>query len=540
MLNILGIAIALIATVASSCKPMEDEQQNQSRTKSSQQEENSGSIQTEGKDGVDTDNTRSGEVSLQGGNLDVEFVNTGSLALGDAGASLALDRFGSAIGSDVQAISYFIGNITLCNHLDINGSGFSGARDCMTIYSNEQADESVPRFPSQAADAEFQQGITAMYEYAMNPANASKFINLADPEDVKKLSKSVQLTSRDIREYKYGVINWMPAVKIRAKVTIPANANDPTTYPAKTICTKASAPLFEKIGADHYRKIFHPVNNLDCPSSGQPEDAVLVTGSGGTWFSFGSPLVVTEQDILEKKSFKLTLTIDPDGLIRVASNDGWLREYPHAVANRATWNPSHGQNYSQGWGIEIPLISPVPVVHRADQTLTKEKYLVHFNVPAWGSDWWNNVDRIFDVRVQLYHLTDDPTKAVQGVETQLLPVAQTVSSPGQMYGPRKIKQLPNGDILMCTIFSEAGQTVQNYDCVSNPVANTSKPSGNMIPYFEGFRRLETLNTPANLKFRESSSTFNVSGHCRSGSDSTGYCENMLDVTYELVERVVIE
>jgi len=186
------------------------------------------------------------------------------------------------------------------------------------------------------------------------------------------------------------------------------------------------------------------------------------------------------------------------------------------------------------------LISPVPVVHRADQTLTKEKYLVHFNVPAWGSDWWNNVDRIFDVRVQLYHLTDDPTKAVQGVETQLLPVAQTVSSPGQMYGPRKIKQLPNGDILMCTIFSEAGQTVQNYDCVSNPVANTSKPSGNMIPYFEGFRRLETLNTPANLKFRESSSTFNVSGHCRSGSDSTGYCENMLDVTYELVERVVIE
>jgi hypothetical protein len=108
-----------------------------------------------------------------------------------------------------------------------------------------------------------------------------------------------------------------------------------------------------------------------------------------------------------------------------------------------------------------------------------------------------------------------------------------------IYGPRKIKQDANGDILLCTVTNTASGSSGpiQYDCASSATANTALPAGGMIPYFEGLKRLSTLNQSSPIKFRESNQTYCISSEidCFSGS-SGAYYEKLLDATYELVAK----
>lgn len=410
-------------------------------------------------DATETPGPDNKDAALTGGKIEMSVVQVGSLAL-STGLNLTPSAFGETPVADLTSMKYYIQAIQLCESVEVQGSGYSQATGCMVVYQGD----TTPDYDT--------------FGYAEAKANTTGYVDLMNPEDVKRLSQSIQLSSSDARKYSYGFVNWYKPVKVTAKVPLNDGA-DTNLY------TKDVEPKEITSGVDNYKSMASNVSNI---TTGPAEEAIVVLNNGGAWFKFAKPFEITTQDIADKVDFKLKLTFNPDGIITGQTGAG----------NMIRGSAGPFVDGSQGdYSMIVPMIALTPIVHKGSDKVMREKYMMHYAV---GSD-------AFNVRVELYYLDSDATKAVYGASVAgLLSPTSTASAP-----------------LLHQVFSTEendtdGVLLKNYQ-------------GHV--FFNDFHRLTAVGnapSPAKIVFGGGTCLNKHGDDCHQKADF----EALEDVTYELV------
>lgn len=292
---------------------------------------------------------------------------------------------GAAWGAGLRSLSYLIRDIALCESLDVAGSGYQNPQGCISLYDG----------PKGGLAYDPQGDLTALGDEAR--ALSDGYVDLLDPEARARLARSTALTAQHVHDYNYGIITWALPIKVRAEVTL---------ADGRTLYTHDGVSRSELVGADHYRNYYTaPSTPLD---QGPAEQAVVLLPNGGNWFKLQTPLRITAEDLAQERAIALDLVFDPDGLVKGYAGDrssGALREDSDAGTPLRA--------------ISLPMLDLAPVPHYADQRVVRSVYRGPLTL---GSE-------AFDVRIELYGLEADPTRAVYGVDTKTLVNADTRSVP---------------------------------------------------------------------------------------------------------------
>ncbi len=336
------------------------------------------------------DDKKDGGLALQGGTLDVALVPAGKVALSTA-------LVGQASEAELESLEYRFSSIQICEKMEVNGTGFNNPQNCLVIFDDQGEDgeygglpPTKMEFPVQvdfdAAVAAYEAKVQARHAAAL--ADTTKYINLMDPESVKKLSAELKLTDKDAHAYNFGLVNWFRPIKVKGSAALIGAS------PAKTVYTKDGPAAIEVVGLDAYLK--HVTNAATDMTAGSAEVAVIEHPNGGSWFNFPAPFVITLDDIKAKKNFKLKLTFNPDAVVKAFDdeNKGQLKDNTNHVS------------------ISIPMLHLTPIAHAVDQVIQKETYLLE-RIPGGSVE-------PFYARVELYSVKNDPAKIVYGVDSQIL------------------------------------------------------------------------------------------------------------------------
>ena len=315
--------------------------------------------------------------NLTGGALKLQ------LALGTAGKSLAQSarsgRDDSQLASPavaVEALKYHINSISICEEMDVSGSGFQNPGGCLSVY---EGDLSSYEYDPSASDW------TPLADRAR--MTDVGFIDLMSDASRATLAASTVLTRDHVRSYNYGLINWALPIKVKASVEIPGGA---------TLYSHDGATVIEVVGADQFRSYYTRPNTP--LTQGPAEEAVVLLGNGGNWFKFQSPLVISQADIDERRAWVLDLVFNPDGIIKGTS--GGL---PGQIAERDAMGTFVR-------GIAVPMLDLAPVPHRTTETVVRESYVGPVSTGADG----------FDLRVEIYSVDGDPSRTIYGVDIKSL------------------------------------------------------------------------------------------------------------------------
>ncbi|MBF0314174.1 MAG: hypothetical protein HQK52_12215 [Oligoflexia bacterium] len=290
------------------------------------------------------------------GPLQLNLINT-SLSAAAAAAplrpplALATSNFGMASAAELSSLQYYIREIRLCKTLQVSGALFSNPRGCFSLYTAPGTDE----FNSYNATA------------ARSESDPYKYIDLMSATSLSQLnSNKITLNATHIGSYNYGVISWFAPIKITASVPM----------------MDASVTYYTEDGADSTYDTGASYLIVDDLTTGPASEAVVTLNSGGSWFKFTSPFVISRDDIESKKSMRLGLAFNPDGLIKSALTSG-LKESMIRLNGEGT----------TGQAIVMPALNLIPIPYYQGETLVRETYLFHYN----------NI-LAYDVRLELFYV----------------------------------------------------------------------------------------------------------------------------------------
>ncbi len=281
---------------------------------------------------------------------------------------------GQVTPSGLESLKYYIRGISLCENLEIHGSGFSNPTHCMTVYDigSEDADfaydvsEGAPTWENLAEVAR---------------THDDRFTDLMDATQRAKLTNNVKLSAENIGTYQWGFINWYPVVKTKASISAGGHTYRTIDGVADTNYTTTSAGNFT--------------------SAGNAEEAVVVLGNGGSWFKAQAPLEITQADIDTGTNYAVDLTFNPDSFFKAYSSDV-------SGCGTCQLKDAGGNQFS------VPMLSLIPVLRKVDESTTIETYLASVS----GTDGVNTDN--FDLRIEVYYAKGDASKAIRGVGTNTL------------------------------------------------------------------------------------------------------------------------
>lgn len=317
------------------------------------------------------------EDSKSGGTVSTDFKATriSEAALRDASFALTkasgiplrntADVRGRSRGAELESLSYLVSSIEFCGKLVTNGTGTNCQSGAWQLYSNQSQD----------------------YDNFL-PANAATttdgFVNFMDKDALKAFGQSSTYSDGNVQTYDGATIYWYRPFKVKASMTL----TDGTK-----IYTKATTdfPSNGKTGLDVTFE-----SRTDSMTTGPAEEAVFFLPNGGTYFRLQKPLEITQADVDNKTNFKVVFAFDPDDIITGTKLDltGWIPD--------PNWRSGH-VDATNGYRIDAPFLNAAPVVAREGETIMREVYLLR------------SADQIHDVRVSLYYIKEDATKAVQAV-----------------------------------------------------------------------------------------------------------------------------
>lgn len=280
-------------------------------------------------------------------------VSLNALAIGNE-VTLAPPVMGSSTAESLKALKYMISGISLCETLTINGTGFSNAENCSTLYSAD--------LPGDLADSTLkveQSVIDAMQagEYA------NYQINLMDPESRAKLNVNAQASAGT---YNYAVITW--ASPIQFNVEIDVNGTKIYSKPTTSIDGSQSTTTSDV---------------REAPA----QDGVVASPNGGTFFKLSKPFVISEDDVENQVAYVVDLVFNPEDVIRGSTD-------PDSLSMSSWFKGTTG-------GFYVPMLSLAPVPRKASDTNTKEIYKV------------TDTEGVIR-RVELYYNTSDAEKTILG------------------------------------------------------------------------------------------------------------------------------
>ncbi|MCA2959953.1 MAG: hypothetical protein IOD12_06835 [Silvanigrellales bacterium] len=234
------------------------------------------------------------------------------------------------------------------------------------------------------------------------PAKAAEFtdwIDFLNPTSAAKLASKATYDSTSVGSYEAVIVNFYRAFKIKAEVAM----ND-----GKTLYTKATKNFTSngKSGLD----VTYTNVNADLTVA-PAEEATLFLPNGGKTFYLQSPFQITADDVAKKTAFKMVLAYDPSNSIKgksVATN------YPTSSGGFL-----EGQfDSTNGYLITAPFMEFSPVLARTTETIMRETY----DISLEGFAGMDNTDAgsPYTVRLSLYYVNEDATKAIRGVTSTLV------------------------------------------------------------------------------------------------------------------------
>jgi hypothetical protein len=289
---------------------------------------------------------------------------------------------GQNTATSLESLEYFITSIQICESVETTGTATGNAKNCLEIYKGPPADAYA-----------YELGPNTDWTSLADTARTSDegFVDLMDPTARKKLSADTRLSARDAHAYHYGLVYWALPIKVKATATSPSGDTSFYTHDGTTMRTV--------VGTDGF--VAYPTVTSTPLTTGPAEKAVILHSNGGTWIRFQNPLVVTDEDIAEKRGWVLDLSFDPDGIVKGFSFGG-----PPASLRDSESSPNT---------MSVPLLDLTPIPHRESETVVKETYIGRVHE---GHD-------DFDVRLEFYSIAEDPKHTVYGVDAKTLLNAQS-------------------------------------------------------------------------------------------------------------------
>jgi hypothetical protein len=355
-----------------------------------------------------------------------------------------LKTMSSPVGKTAASgLEYFITGITICESLDVQGTGFHNGQNCLDLY---QGDSSVFAYDPSG-------DLSPLADVARRTTTG--FVDLMNGASLASIGGDKTLTHADAHGYSWGTITWAPPIKVRA--TVPLNGGGATLFTHDGLTTFTLMPD----GFRDYYTVASP-SMLMAPA----ESAVALLPNGGNWFKFQSPLVITSDDIDQGKTWVLDLVFNPDGLVQGMSVG--TDPPPPGVAVRDL--DSTG---ATARGITVPMLDLAPVPHRQDDAVVRESYFAPLSLD--GSP--------FEVRLELYSLANDPGQTIYGVGIQSLLTTDSSSIPPTVSKISFVGAEPAGTIAfeswshtpILTGFSR-GQNVGDTTTASLVCATTADPA----------------------------------------------------------------
>jgi hypothetical protein len=247
-----------------------------------------------------------------------------------------------------EKLEYFITNLRLCESVETNGTAFNNTQGCIDIYNNQSVDYDSYGFAEARADN-----------------TPGHYFDLMDPSTTSALSQSVPVQAGS---YGWALATWNRPVRVQASIPLAG-------------------------GGSLYTKDGEPGQNGTVTTqdlhTGPSELAITDLSNGGTWFRLQSPFVIPDSGA----SYTLTLAFNPDRLMKASASDASNASIQDTTAARA--------------GIYVPMLDLTPVLHRSDEQVRKETYLLTGQAQ-------------FTIRLELYSMETDPAKTIVGVDVKTL------------------------------------------------------------------------------------------------------------------------
>jgi hypothetical protein len=210
---------------------------------------------------------------------------------------------------------------------------------------------------------------------------------MSETSRAKLTASPVTLTSDNVGDYKFGLINFMKPIKIDAEYK---DASGTTRFYTKT---PTSAEIITD-AADSFGKKQHLSFSSTDPTVGPSSEMTVMNNNGGTLFRFMKPLSITSDDITNTTGFKIDFVFNPDNYSGASGGGG------------SNCTDGIAPNICGGYDIPMGKLAPVP--HKDGEAIKKEIYLVN--------DFTTNGD----LRIELYYNDSDTTKSIMGVDRSVV------------------------------------------------------------------------------------------------------------------------
>jgi hypothetical protein len=354
-----------------------------------------------GNDATVTDATRdSGDVS--DGPLKVRMRVVAPPASGETGGIGGTPEYlsGQNAAADLVSLQYAIRSVAICRTLTPQGSGFTDARDCITLYEGPGA--AVLEYDPST-------DLTSLIETARGLE--APFVDLATAAGRATITAERELAPNELGTYEYGIVTWYPPIKFQASVTL-----DPST----TLRTRDGVGMSRTVGADSYRQYFTQ-SETAFASADPSELAVVLLPNGGNWFKFQRPLVLggtspgadagmDDASVATGGTVNVDLVFDSEALVT-------------AFSERADESPRVCLLDTTGAGFDIPMLDLAPIVRTGDVDGVRE-------------DWFADLGGDLGYRLSLYGVTPDANRTVYGVLSRAVMSGPNVTPSGWFSAPK--------------------------------------------------------------------------------------------------------
>ncbi len=321
-----------------------------------------------------------GGAGAGGGASIVMRVSPGASAA-STGGRIAAFGAGQTTATSLESLKYYVSAVTICESLEVMGTGFSNPTGCLELYRRD-----LGRLSYLPTEADFTRLADAARE------GDDGFVDLMNPASRAVLSGGTPLGPEAIRKYHYGIITWALPVKVKASVPL---------FDGRTLFTHDGATERRVMSGATWA--WYPTVSPAPFTEGVAEEAVVLLGNGGNWFKFQNPLWVSAEDVASGRGYVLDLVFNPEGLVKGFAGGTRPPELEDGAEPRNSFR--------------VPMLDLAPVPHRAAERVVKETYVAPVGEGAGA----------FEVRLEIYAIAGDPNHTVYGVDAKTLAVASSAS-----------------------------------------------------------------------------------------------------------------
>ena len=309
------------------------------------------------------------------------------------GSSMFSQRVGTVSGTSLQSLKYYVTSIQLCEELELQGSGFSNPRGCVTLYENQGAGS--PDYNHYMVTEAIADNTPGRYIDLMTAAGQA---TLRQPRTVQlpprpepqpnDADAGVEDVPGALAVFRYGLINFYRPIKVTAEFPIVGESG-------QYFRTKASTP-FGRVEPSSTTFGSERVTVGDT-LMGATEETTYMLNNGGALFTFQKPFVITQADVDAKTEMKIDLVFNPE-------NFGQAYDGVVDCQSQMWVSICDPLNHV---AIDMPFVRMSPVPRKHGERTRKETYLMDYEVNS-------------RIRIELYYNDADPEAGVQGVDTAIV------------------------------------------------------------------------------------------------------------------------